>query len=193
MLLINSLGKYDKVWVIGNINIDVVPELIIEQQEKDGNIIIHRKDDLGVVYLDKFESVVFSILNTCIEQGNECLSSDELAIKYCMNIGLFDETTRQAEVENYCRKVKAMNEENTSEREYYELIAINGGSLDVLGEDIMRLINTRVNLNLIYDYLVPQYIRDEDKRNSYIEFYRNLREAVTHFIRINIIKEIISE
>lgn len=192
MLLVNSFGKYDRVWVIGNINIDAVPELITERQE-NGRIIIRKKENPGVVYLNEFESIIFSILNNCIEQGNVSLSSDELAIRYCMNIGVFDETARQAELDNYCRKVKAMTEENTSESEYNELTAINGGNLDILGEDIMRLINARVHRNLIYDHLLPQYIHDEDKRSSYIEFYRNLREAVTYFIVTGIINEITSE
>lgn len=193
MILKNSWGKYDSLWVIGDIRLERDPGFRVEGGSKKETYLYE-----GIQGADKymqrgdvseFQRIVFSILDEHIKNGTRTLTCLDLAVQYCMRLGMFDDVYRSNQISAFIDEIKAMTEEKDGFR-YREVLCIIGGSVDNISADGMEFIKRRTYEKLVAEHIPPKHIWNDEKHYAIREFYRNLRYTVTALILGGVFAEI---
>jgi len=183
MILVNSWGKYDRQWVIGDIRLAKNPNFGIQCGSSKLGTVIYEGTNAADKYMngpfvEEFESILYSILNEHIEKGTDTLSCLELAVQYCMRLGLFDEQDVQSRIRNSLEEIKAMTEEKDGFR-YREMQTIIGDISDDVSEKVIKFVTPRAQENLVRDHAAPKHVLPDDRGKNAAELYRNMRFAIT--------------
>jgi len=191
MVLKNAWYKYDRLWVIGDLHLAKDPAFRMEAVSKKTGLVVYEnvEEYMQSVFTDEFERVVYTILDEHIANGTETLTHLELAVQYCMRMGMFDDEYRRRRIDDFIEEIKAMTEE-TDDWRYHEVLAIIGGDPDNITADGMEFVERKTYEKLVSKYVAPKYLLPDEKTYASWEFYRNLRFAVTKLIGIRVFKEI---
>lgn len=196
MILKNSWGKYDNIWVIGDIRLERNPNFHMETASAKTGFILYKGIEgadkyMQSVFVTDFQKDVYLILDEHIKNGTEILTHLELAVQYCMRLGMFDDGYRKIQINDFIEEIKAMTEEKDGFR-YNEVLQIIGGNTDNISTEGIEFIERKTYEKLVIEHVVPKYILLGDKNYIVQEFYSNLRFAVTNLITNGVFQEIIT-
>lgn len=206
MILKNAWYKYDSSWVIGDIHLERNADFTMNCGDGksykgiDGASEYMQRKDIG-----EFRKAVYSILDEHIKNGTETLTHLELAVQYCVRLGMFDNEYPKSQINAYIEEIKAMKEKmktmeesgisakdtlNKEYRHYSGILSMIGGDRDNISAEGMEFIERKTYEKLIEEHIVPKYIHSDEKIHASREFYRNLRGAVTGLILLTVFIEI---
>jgi hypothetical protein len=193
MILKNSWGKYDNVWVIGDLALTVNPSFRMETFTKNKELVVFegRKgidDYISEGYLSEHQKRVCSVLLENIDSGRESMTCLDLAMEYCLSTGMFNEKYLSEKVGKYIEKIKNMSEEKDGFR-FREMMAIIGGDPDNISDEGMEFVRRNAYRQIISDRVVPEYVQHDKRAQAADDFISSIRMAVTGLILIKIFNE----
>jgi len=202
MILKNSIahdGKWDNLWVIGDIKLAHDPTFRVECANKNG-VTVYEGQERVVDFIENgpsFQKAIYYILDGHIKNGTECLTCHELAIQYCIYKGFFDESRIETEIDEYISVLINLPKDLQFGQRYEEMGLVFGFDNDedtVLSKEKISAESMVFVRRKVYDRLIDRYIVPEFYNNNRFtviqEFYSGLRLAVISLIRFRIFKEI---
>ena len=187
MILKNAWYKYDRIWVIGDIRLARNPDFRISGGNRKGSFHYEGLDGadeyMQSEFAGDFEKDVFHILDENIKNGTEVLTHLELAVQYCMRLGMFDDEYRKNRINDFIEEIKTCTAEKDGVR-YHETLAIIGGDPDNISADGMEFVERKTYERLVEEHIVPKHILPDEKAHACREFYRNLRFVATNLILV---------
>jgi len=205
MILKNSIahdGKYDNLWVIGDIKLAHDPDFRIEKATKNGTV-LYQGQDRVVDFIEScgqdFQKAIFYILDGHLRRGTEVLTCHQLAIQYCIYKGYFEQQDIDTEIQEYIDRLIDLPKDLQFGQRYEEIGIVFGFDIDedtVLSKDrisaeSMDFVKRKVYDRLIDRHIVPEYLRTRgDRLCGFNDFFAGLRGTVIDLIRHRIFKEI---